>query len=70
MVAVSYQRPYVVSNSTLDPDKLLDQHQHLLKIGDEDLGKYPTLNRHLWMADAEAAMKAKMAQKQRTVGHE
>ena len=69
MVAVSYHRPYVVSNSTLDPDELLDQHQHLLKIGDEDLNKYSTLNRQLWMTDAETAMKEKMAQQQRIVGH-
>ena len=53
---------------TLDPDELLDRHQHLLKMGDEELGKCSPLRRRLWIADVESAMKAKLAQQQRTAG--
>ena len=49
---------------TLDPDELLDRHQHLLKMGDEELGKCSSLRRRLWIADVESAMKAKLAQQQ------
>ena len=53
---------------TFDPDELLDRHQHLLKMGDEELGKCSSLRRWLWIADVESAMKAKSAQQQRTAG--
>ena len=46
---------------TLDPDELLERHQHLLKTSDDELGKCSTLRRRLWTADVESAMKAKLA---------
>ena len=46
---------------TLDPDELLERHQHLLKTSDDELGKCSTLRRRWWIADVESAMKAKLA---------
>ena len=50
---------------TLDPDELLDRHQHLLKMSDGELGKCSPLRRRLWIADVESAMKAKSTQQQK-----
>ena len=55
---------------TLDPDELLDRHQHLLEMGDEELGKCTTLRRRLWIADVESAMEAKRKQQQQMTGKE
>ena len=51
---------------TLDPDELLDRHQHLLKMNDRELGKCSPLRRRLWIADVESAMCAKVAQQRQT----
>ena len=52
---------------TLDPDELLERHQHLLRMSNEELGKCSPLRRRVWVADVESALAAKTSQQRRTV---
>ena len=52
---------------TLDPDELLERHQHLLRMSDEELGKCSPLCRRVWVVNVESALPAKTSQQRRTV---
>ena len=54
---------------TLDPDELLDRHQHLLNMTDGELGRCSPLRRRMWIADVESAIEAKVMQ-QRKAGRQ
>ena len=52
---------------TLNPNELLDRHQHLLNMRDEELDKCTTLRRRLWILDVKLAMEAILKQQQKMI---
>ena len=48
----------------LDHNELLDKHQHLLNMGDGQLGKYTILRCRQWIVDAGSTIEAKSKQQQ------